>query len=123
MPCALRPAVETCKIFGPAWQIFDVRSSVDSHCVQVEIPEWYSRGQLPSAEEATVASLPAPERDDLLHFSVLEGDAAVLDRCEDSLEFLQLLSALQRPQSEKEAASELPELRAARSLFRPEVHH
>lgn len=64
---------------------------------------------------------PKTEPDNLEHCNLVEGDPGVLSQCEDSLEFLQLLASLAKPQTVAEAASELPERRAARSLFRPEV--
>lgn len=82
----------------------------------MEIPEWYTMGQLPPLSEDGHASTPTSLRDRPLHFSVLEGNAQVLEVCEDSLEFLQLLSDLQKPHRDGKAA-ELPETKAARSLF------
>ena len=76
---------------------------------------------MPPPDEDADTSPPGPNADDLLHCNVLEGNVGVLSECEDSLEFLQLLANLAKPPSAKETASELPEKRAAKSLFRPEV--
>ena len=99
------------------------RLSRGKHChsqsfaIQVEIPEWYTRGQLPPVSENPYPTVATPARDDPLHFSVLEGSVSVLNECQDSLDFMQLLADLCRFPNAKEAASELPESKAARSLF------
>ena len=113
---ALRLSATVARLHGAKPAVVIVRAA--SICFQVEIPEWYTRGHLPPLAEDTQASFSIPVRDSPLHFSVLEGKASVLNECEDSLEFLQLLSDLQRPPSNGEAANELPETKASRGLFR-----
>lgn len=97
-----------------------------SCALQVEIPEWYSRGHLPAAESTSQppeTSTP-PSRalsEAPLHFSVLEGQAGVLDLCEDSLAFLELLGGLHGRGGGVGAEPEVAERRAARGLFRFDV--
>jgi hypothetical protein len=92
--------------------------------LQVEIPEWYSRGQIPNPEPPPDSGKP-PHRtssEPPLHFSVLEGQAGVLDQCEDSLAFLELLGSLHgRPGGISGSLQDVPERKAARGLFRFDV--
>ena len=94
------------------------------HDLQVEVPEWYTRGLLPtpgSPENRCAAAESAPAAP-TLQFDVLEGDPRVLDDCPDTVSFLALLSDLDRAPGPGDAAQAvLPEQRAARGLFRFDV--
>lgn len=57
-----------------------------------------------------------------LEFDVLEGRAQVLEECADTIAFLGTLAELdKRASSQEAAATELPEKRAARGIFRFDV--
>ena len=96
---------------------------ITSAALQVEIPEWYSRGHLPPAEPPPAPDVPPAQslREAPLHFSVLEGQAGGLDRCEDSLAFLELLGGLHGRAGGAGGLPETAERRAARGLFRFDV--
>ncbi|GAB4816629.1 hypothetical protein N2152v2_003675 [Parachlorella kessleri] len=86
---------------------------------KVEVPEWYTLGQLPPTTPETAPAIAASQEGhaevQVARFSVVEASCNVAS-FPDTLAFLSLLSHLDDPPA-AEGALELPERRAARGLF------